>query len=107
MDTKKILEQLVKVASSQQKIIHKLAQQLPPMNLAPAVPHKDAKSAILAALGPAAQNVADLSVHDNTVEVSFHPGHATQANYNHLLKTVEKLQASKALPGASYHVKVV
>jgi hypothetical protein len=79
MDSKKIIEALVKVANNQQKIIHKLAQQAlpplppdslptskvevtpgkeapapsqpPPISLKPHVPHEDATKAIVSALG--------------------------------------------------------
>jgi len=121
MDSKKIIETLVKIASNQQKIIHKLAQQqLPPdslptsqvgvsgghpqapaapppaTSLAPNKPPAGAKSEgdmIRDALPADAKgSVAAIHVTQGNVAVSFKPGHASQSNYDAVLATVKKLQ---------------
>lgn len=127
MDSKKILESLVKIANNQQKIIHKLAQantdvtigdsksQSPvaaPSTGTPAgqIVHKDPATAIIGALGNFYSTVLNgLSVNPrtNTVEVSFKPGKATQPNYDHVMKTVQNLQNTNVLMGGPYKVSVV
>lgn len=130
MDSKKILETLVKIANNQQKIIHKLAQQAPnevvtftpgkeqapvtPPNTAITKdPNKvvhDPAATITQALGHFYTDaLSGLSVNHNkrAVEVSFKPGKATQPNYDHVLKTVQNLQNSNALMGGPYKVTVV
>jgi hypothetical protein len=126
MDSKKILESLVKIAHNQQKIIHKLAQQqsatsftpgkeqaltAPPNTVIPTQPivHKDAATAIIQALGHFYTDaLTGLSVDPskNQVNVSFKPGKATQANYDHVMKTVQNLQNSNVLMGGPYKVTV-
>jgi len=132
MDSKKIIESLVKIANNQQKIIHKLAQQTqlapnevatftpgkehvpaaPPSTATPAgqIVHKDPATAITQALGHFYTDaLSGLSVNPtkNAVEVSFKPGKATQSNYDHIMKTVQSLQNSKVLMGGPYRVTVV
>jgi hypothetical protein len=110
MDSKKILETLVKIAHNQQKIIHKLAQVTPiPTAMHAEVQHQDPTKAIISALGTFYTTfLTGLSVNPqtNTVEVSFKPGQATQANYDHVLKTVQTLQTSNILMGGPYKVSV-
>lgn len=133
MDSKKIIETLVKIANNQQKIIHKLAQQaLPPDALpsgkvevtegkhqAPATDpktgtpgaqlvHKDPATALTQALGQfynKALNGLSVDVNKHEVNVSFKPGAATQANYDHVLATVQKLQNNNSIVGGPYKVK--
>lgn len=116
MDSKKIIEKLVKIAHNQQKIIHKLAQQagvstptdtvLPTGHSNP-IAHKDSAAAIIEALGPFyGRVVSDVNVTGNTVNVTFKPGQATQANYDHVLKVVQALQNSNVLVGGPYSVRV-
>ena len=127
MDSKKILETLVKIANNQQKIIHKLAQTNTDLTVgdshpqAPTAPtatgitpvpvvHKDPATAIIQALGnfySAVVNGLSVNSQANAVEVSFKPGKATQPNYDHVLKTVQNLQNSKVLMGGPYKVTVV
>jgi hypothetical protein len=135
MDSKKILESLVKIANSQQKIIHKLAQQTlppdslpsshvgvegghsappvsptPPASLKPNLITKTPAATIIGALGDFFhQNVRVLEVPLNSseVRVAFKPGKDSQENFNHIVSTVNKLQQSNALPGKSYAVKSV
>jgi hypothetical protein len=117
MDSKKIIEKLVKIAHNQQKIIHKLAQQavIPsPVNVdmgltgkSNPIAHKDSATAIVEALGPFyTRAISDLNVQGNNVNVTFKPGQGTQANYDHILKVVQSLQNSNVLMGGPYSVKV-
>jgi len=110
MDQKKVLEKLLKIAENQQKIIMKLAQgAMPPDSLptggstftpgqdpgpAPAPSpdrldpnkqqHTDLQSKVLAANPKLASVIASISygAAPGTVNVSFKPGQATQANYD-------------------------
>lgn len=114
MDSKKIIETLVKIAHNQQKIIHKLAEfqaaEPIPTNLKPGTTpvHQDPATAITQALGPFYNKaLTGLSV-DQTrheVNVSFKPNAATQANFDHVLAVVQKLQNSNAIVGGPYKVK--
>jgi hypothetical protein len=129
MDTKKVIKQLLKIAENQQKIIEKLAQQLPgggdvvlgpehsgapqtapppPTDLKPAPITKNTAAIIIEALGDFyKQNVEFLEVRGSDVLVRFLSGKSTQPNYNHILNVVKKLQSSNQLQGFAYNVKVV
>lgn len=116
MDSKKIIEKLVKIAHNQQKIIHKLAQQAgvsSPVETemtgkSNPIAHKDSATAIVEALGAFyGRAISDLNVSGSNVNVAFKPGQATQANYDHVLKVVQSLQNSNVLMGGPYSVKVV
>lgn len=128
MDSKKIIEKLVSIAQQQQKIIHKLAQQLPPDSVpssgttftpgktgtppAPPPPdpnkpatqtHTEAK-AIIEALPPAIKNhLVTLEVHDGTVKVRF-KSPVSDAVFNAVTNTVQKLQEQNVLPLKNYKV---
>jgi hypothetical protein len=125
MDSKKIIEKLIKIAEKQQKIIEKLAQQAeltvgdPKASAAPTAPAatsltpnptapKREADTILASLPvnlkPA---VALLEVHGGTVSVKFKPGQATQQNYDAVKNLVQQLQTANKLPGQTYNVHVV
>lgn len=133
-DSKKIIETLVKIANSQQKIIRKLAQGLPPDSLPnsqfgmgeghvpsanhpalptvnkPNVPVKRPAEVIINALGDFFhQNVRQLEVPLGTseVKVAFKPGRDSDANFNHIVSVVNQLAASGTLPGKTYQVKSV
>jgi hypothetical protein len=136
MDSKKIIEKLVSIAQQQQKIIHKLAQQLPPDSVpssgttftpgktgtppAPPPPdpnkpatqthtdqtHTEAKAikAIIEALPPAIKNhLVTLEVHDGTVKVRF-KSPVSDAVFNAVTNTVQKLQEQNVLPPKNYKV---
>jgi len=114
MDSKKIIESLVKIANNQQKIIHKLAQQVNPEPIPTAglsntvAPITRPADIILHALPATVKPaVANLEVSDHEVKVLFHPGKATQGNYDQVLATVRNLQSANKLPGNTYNVKVV
>lgn len=93
MDTKKVLERLIKIADSQQKIINKLAQELPPpQDLKPAPTQKNPQDVLMAALTPALQSqIQLLRPRGGDMEVKFNEGQATQSNYNMVLRTLQKL----------------
>jgi|SRR5271166_6852156 len=131
MDTKKVLQQLVKIADNQQKIINRLAQGLqvdppaitneqkdpgkvappPPTNLKPNAPAKAPASEgqmVMNALPPAvATNVANVAVSAGKVNVTFKPGQKTQANYDAVKAVVQQLQSAGTLTGRSYQVHAV
>ena len=107
MDSKKVIEQLVKIAEKQQKIINKLAQEMP-QALQPQSTQKRPAEAILAALPPNVKaGVEILEVHGEEVRLRLKPGGNQQAVYDGVMKTVTDLQNSNVLSGASYTVKVV
>jgi hypothetical protein len=129
MDSKKIIEKLVKIAHNQQKIIHKLAQQaLPPDSVptsssayTPDVPpapspapsptgvnpgaptHTEAK-AIINNLPPAVkQQLVTLEVHNGQVMVKW-KAPVNDAVFNAVTKTVQNLQQQNVLSGTNYKV---
>jgi hypothetical protein len=119
MDSKKVLEKLLRIAANQQKIIMKLAQaqgELPPdslpnsqvsmtegqgappaaaplpQRLDPAKTMKTPAKALLEALAPAVrQTVVTIEAHGGDMLVKFQPGKATQPNYDAILKTLQDL----------------
>lgn len=111
MDSKKVLEKLLKIAENQQKVIQKLAQQqmgAMPQNIAPQEATKRDATAILAALPPAVKSaVANLEVHGSDVMVRFQPGKGTDQVFNAILSTVQNLQNSNTLTSKNYQVKEV
>lgn len=119
MDSKKVLEKLLKIAENQQKIILKLAQaqglppdalptssvqvggghgapqssQPPPTKLEPTkIEHTPAK-VFMEAMSPAQKGllVGGPEAHGNEMRVKFKPGAATQANYDGLLALLQNL----------------
>lgn len=132
MDSKKVLEKLLKIAENQQKIILKLAQaqglppdalptssvnvggghaapessQPPPTKLEPAkIEHEPAK-VFMAAMSPAQKGLlaGDAVAHGNEMRVQFKPGRATQANYDGLLALLSNLVRSNKLQ-QNYNLK--
>ena len=127
MDSKKVIETLFKVAQKQQKIIEKLAQQLPnseittftpgahtapvgalpPQHLAPNVSDKRPAQLILRALDPrvvALLTGSQVEVHQNSVHVFVKPGQSDKtldAVQKHVSNTVNKV-----LPAGQYNVSV-
>ena len=124
MDTKKVLQQLIKIADKQQKIINKLAQQNTDVtigdqqqrpvsdpgqaqHLDPNKTQHDPAKALLGALPPAVKPlVTNLQARDSDMLVSFQPGKATQPNYDAVLKTMQTLTNQGVLQHA-YNLKVV
>lgn len=114
MDQKKVNELLLKIASNQQKIINKLAQQHlgdpsapPPPQSLPAPPHPELNPGkmVMDALPPAVKPaVKDIQAKGNVLEVST----TSQAALTAVTQTVQKLLNSKPplLPFA-YTVKAV
>jgi hypothetical protein len=129
MESKKIIEALVRIANNQQKIIHKLAQQLPPDStptsgttfepgVAPASPAapplptkaqpfeqtKTEAKVILNNLPPVVkENLSLLEVHNGQVMVRWKaPVHSSI--FNAVTKTVQNLQQQNVLSGKSYKV---
>lgn len=134
MDSKKVLEKLLKIAENQQKIIVKLAQQQglppdalptggatigggkehqlgsepPPQHLDPTkIEHQPAK-VFLEAMTP--QQKALLATgpeaHGNEMRVKFKPGQATQPNYDGLLALLRTLTQQNKIQQA-YNLKSV
>lgn len=124
MDTKKVLQLLVKIADKQQKIINKMAQQNtdlvvhdkpagggtgqqpPPQNLDPAKQtHTDPAQVLLAALPPNVKGtVNSIRVQGPDMHVQFQPGKANQAAYNAIMKTLQSLTNQRAIEHA-YNLK--
>lgn len=110
MDSKKILEKLLSIATKQQQVIEKLAQTIPVSNTAaPPVSHNPREAAtILAALPPAVKAVvAILEVHGDTVKVRFQPGKGSDAAFQAVQNVVHTLQSQNKLAGKSYTVAEV
>jgi hypothetical protein len=129
MDSKKIIEKLVKIAHNQQKIIHKLAQALPPDSVptsssaytpgappspAPAptpgaaVPgaaptHTEAKAIINSLPADVKNQLVTLEVHNGQVVVKW-KAPVQDATFNAVTKTVQNLQQQNVLPGTNYKV---
>ncbi len=132
MDQKKVLEKLLKIAENQQKIIMKLAQMPAPATPtsevstyspgqaapAPSAPpaqhmapkkmeHQDLQSMVLAAnpkLGGAVASIAYGG--PGQITVSFKPSQATQANYDAVLATIQKLENEQKIQPAGHKVHV-
>lgn len=110
---KEMIKKLIRIADNQQKIINKLAQQLPstepaPMHLSPSsLPHLSNEKVVatlkekLAALG-----VAGVSLDGSVVTINMAPGkNPDQSFINKLNSVFQELMMSKVLPqGASYQV---
>ncbi len=119
MDTKKVLQMLVKIADNQQRIINKLAQAQalppdalptskvefgggheqtpgsppPPDKLDPTKTQHTPDKALWNALPPPLQGTlaAPPTVAGGAMTVKFKPGQATQANYNAIMKHLQDL----------------
>lgn len=102
MDTKKLLSKLVKIAESQQKMINKLAQQMPPpQDLKPAPTQKNPAEVLYASLPPALKNnIERLYVRQGDMWVSFKEGQKNQMNYNAVLNTLQKLTKDNVIQQA-------
>ncbi len=111
---KEILKKLVAIAENQQKILTKLAQQLP-TKLEPGSPTKKEAESILNELQTKQPGVRaailQLEVHPgrdaNTVKVRFDPKKNTPAVFNALQRTVTDLQKRNVLPAPSYNIMEV
>jgi hypothetical protein len=129
MDSKKIIEKLVKIAHNQQKIIHKLAQALPPDSVptsgttytpgAPPAPapaptpgatapgaaptHTEAKAILNSLPADVKNKLVNLEVHNGQVTVQWKVP-VQDATFNAVQKTVQNLQQQNVLPGTSYKV---
>lgn len=115
MNQKKIIEQLVKIAEKQQKLINKLAQQRlgdpgapPPPQSLPTPPHPnlDVGKTVLDALPPQVKPaIKALIPKGDTLEVSF-AGAPNQAALDAVTHTVQKLLNAKP-PILPFAYKVV
>lgn len=107
MDSKKILEKLLSIATKQQQVIEKLAQGLSASPTPTAHNPREAQT-ILASLPPAVKaTVAILEVHGETVKVRFHPGKSSDAAFQSIQNVVHTLQSQNKLVGQSYTVSEV
>lgn len=104
MDSKKVIEKLLKIAANQQKIIMKLAQnqaQPAPASMSPHDTTKQTARTIINALPPAVQQaIVNIEEKGNEMHVGFKPGQASQANYNAILQTMQRLTDTNVLPHA-------
>jgi hypothetical protein len=93
MDTKKMIEKLVTIADNQQKIINKLAQQLPPPNsLKPVPTQKNAGKVLYDALPLNVQKtLAQCFARGGTMYIRFKEGQQSQAAANIIQATLQKL----------------
>jgi hypothetical protein len=123
MDTKKVIETLVKLAQTQQKIIHKMAQAVtlpghgdvdlspdqapthpdtshPAARLEPNKPKVREAQLVLDALPPQVRpTIFALDVANNQVRVKFNPGKGSDAAFNAITQAVNRV-----LPPGSYKV---
>ena len=108
MDTEKALKTLVKIATKQQNIIKKLAQeqllqnQLNPQEFA----HKPEVQSIMKYMDSLTRDAVqriEVTV-DNIVQVKFHPGKGTDAAWAGVQNAVQKAQEANELPATSYQV---
>jgi hypothetical protein len=123
MDTKKVIETLVKLAQTQQKIIHKMAQAVqlpgsgdvsltpdqapthpdtsnPAANLTPNKPKMREAQLVLDALPAQVRpTIYALDVANNQVRVKFHPGKGSDAAFSAITQAVNRV-----LPPGSYKV---
>ncbi len=89
--TKQAINKLIAIADKQQKTINKLAQVLP-NHLDPEETQKDANKVLMAALPVTLQSVIQqLIEREGDMLVSFKPGQTNQANFDAVLKTLQKL----------------
>lgn len=108
MESKKIIQALIKIADNQQKIIQKLAQQVAQQTLSAGDPTKKDAAAILHALPANVKpTVATVEVHGNDVMVQFHPGQDSDQAFQAVVNTVNNLQSNNVLVGKNYQVKSV
>lgn len=106
MDEKKVIEQLVKIAEKQQKIINKLAQQLPQSLPAPAHPELHAGKVVMDALpGNVKSLIKDITPKGDALAVSF-SGAPNQGALDAVTQTVQKLLNAKP-PILPFAYKVV
>ncbi len=102
MDSKKVIEQLVKIAEKQQRIINKLVEAqalpqpgagLPPQQLEPVHPELHPGQIIMQHLTPDLKaSVKDIKLRGgNTLDVYFQPGRASQPVVDRLIALVNKL----------------
>ncbi len=113
MDSKKVLEKLLKIASNQQKIIMKLAQDqgavpvMAPQHLDPNKPELRPADKLLQALPANIKPVVTtIEEHGSDMLVQFKPGQKTQPNYDAVLKTMQDLTNQNVLQRA-YNLKAV
>jgi hypothetical protein len=134
MDSKKVIEKLIKIAENQQKIIVKLAQQAglppdslptsqvsmtegqhaptptqpPPQDLKPrTLTHQSLQAMVLGANPKLSNAVASIAyAGPGQINVSFKPGQATQPNYDAVLATVQKLENEQKIQPAGHRVSV-
>ena len=113
MDSKKVLEKLLKIASNQQKIIMKLAQDqgvvpaMAPQHMDPNKPELRPAEKVLNALSPAVKQVVNtIEEHGSDMLVQFKPGQKTQPNYDSVLKTMQDL-TNKGVLQKAYNLKAV
>lgn len=117
MDSKKVIEKLLKIASNQQKIIMKLAEEqgltptstpvMAPQHLDPNKAEKQTARAVLNALNPAVkQTIVNLEDKGSEMHVRFKPGQSSDANFNAILQTMQNLTTQNVLPHAYKLVEV-
>lgn len=93
MDTKEMLKKLIKIAENQQNIINKIAQKLPPpTDLKPAPTQKDAAQVVFDALDPTTKESVDyMYTRTGDMYIKFKEGKKSQAVYNVVFKTLQRL----------------
>lgn len=109
MDSKKVIEKLLKIATNQQKIIMKLAQaqELAQSLPDPNKPQLRPADKLLQALPPAVkQTVTTIEEHGDEMLVQFQPGKKTQQNLDAVVRVMQSLTDQNVLQKA-YVVKAV
>ena len=112
MDSKKVIEKLVRIAANQQKIINKLAQQAamqpPAQGLAPATPTHDV-IAKLQEVAPDLMNLVEMPnsrVSGTDLLLKFKPG-ATQNTVQAIQAKVNELVNKNLVAGGPFVVKPI
>lgn len=119
MDSKKIIQKLIKIANNQQKIIEKLAQGVPNAQLSNQPPpedyshnmprHMPPDEAIKAKLptGFYASNIASLEVNQGTLAVTvvFNPGKYNKNNFDVVQQATQAASNNTTLPGGPFTVR--
>lgn len=121
---KEIIKKLLAIATKQQKIITKLAQDSagkmppapgapvstapPPDKLEPAKTQKTPAKALWDAMSPQLRGTLAVppEAHGNDMMVKFKPGQGTQANYDGIMKVLQDLTNKNVIQSA-YNLKLV
>lgn len=107
MDSKKVIEKLVKIAENQQKIINKLAQTLTestqpaPQSFDPQHPELRVADVVMQHLPQGVkESVKQMDAKGDTLNVYFQPGKASQQAVGAITGVVQNLYNKRQIPFA-------